>query len=306
VETLFTIAWNTQRFTKEDTGKAIVLLQEAIRLEPSYAQAWVELAETYRVRVDNGWTRLSEEDGYAQVRSAADRALQFDPKVPGAHAILGQMLVWADYDWAGAQAQFALEPDSPGTQVQMAQIAVAFGRLDESIDRLRQALQRDPLSNEAYYSLAIRLIDAGRADQAESQLRRLLEILPLAARIHQGLGLTFLARGRYPEALEEMQRETDDGWRKTVLPLAYWAMGRRAEADAALETLKAQYADAAAYQVAEAYAYRGEKDLAFAWLDRAYRQRDPGMFRVKTDLLFKDVRSDPRYKALLRKMNLPE
>jgi tetratricopeptide (TPR) repeat protein len=125
------------------------------------------------------------------------------------------------------------------------------------------------------------------------------------AKTHYGLGLTFLARGRYPEALEEIQHETDDGWRKAGLPLAYWALAERAEADAALETFKTQYAYAGAYQVGEIYAYRGGKDLAFAWLDRAYRRRDSAMSRLKTDLLFKDLRRDSRYKTLLREMNLP-
>jgi adenylate cyclase len=294
-----------ERFTKEDTGRAIELSQEAIRLEPSYAQAWVELAETYLVGDDNGWLRVSQEEGYAQVRFAANRALQLDPKVPKAHGILGQMLAWADYDWAGAQAQFALDPDSPATQIQMAEVAVAYGRREESINLLRKAVLSDPLSTDANYRMAIHLIDAGRAEQAESQLNKLLEIRPRAARIHYGLCLTFLARGRYLEALNEMLQEPDDGWRTVGLPLAYWAAGRGAEADAALETLKAQYAYIAAFQIAEIYAYRGAKDLAFTWLDRAYRQRDSGMSRLKTDLLFKDLRSDPRYKELLRKMNLP-
>jgi TolB-like protein/cytochrome c-type biogenesis protein CcmH/NrfG len=295
-----------ERFTKEDTGKAIMLLQEAIRLDPGYAQAWVELAETYLVGLDNSWTGVSEQAGYAQVRSAAERALQLDPNVPRAHGILGGILVWADYNWAGAQAQYALDPYSPATQVQLAEIAVAMGRLDDSIDLLRQVLLRDPLSTEANYSLAVRLLDAGRAAEAESQLRKLLEIRPLAARTHYGLALTFLARGRYPEAFEEMQHETDYAWRTAGLPLAYWAVGRRAEADAALETVKEQYADTGSFQIAESYAYRGDKGLAFAWLDRAYRLRDPGLFRLKTDFLFKHLRSDPRYKGLLRKMNLSE
>ena len=103
-----------------------------------------------------------------------------------------------------------------------------------------------------------------------------------------------------------MQHETDYAWRTAGLPLAYWAVRRRAEAEAALETLKEEYANTGSFQIAETYAYRGDKDLAFTWLDRAYRLRDPGLFRLKTDLLFKRLRSDPRYKALLAKMNLPE
>ena len=294
-----------ERFTKEDTDKAITLLQESIRLDPNYALAWAELADAKFVRLKEGWAGVSEQVGYAEVQSAIERALQLDPHLSRAHGIRGEIFFLRDFDWARAQAEFALDPDSPATQQQMAQIAATFGHLEESIEQLRRALLRDPLSTEAHWSLARELLHAGRAQEADVQLHKLLEIHPLGARTHYGLGLTLIARKRYPEALEQMQRETDDGWRKAGLPLAYWALGRRTEADAALETVKAEYADVGAFQIAEIYAYRGETDLALAWLDRAYRQRDPGMSWVTTDPFLQDLRADPRYRTLLAKLKLP-
>ncbi len=294
-----------ERFTKEDTEKAIALLQEAIRLDPDYAQAWVELADAQFAQLKEGWTGLSEEAAYARVQASIEQALRLEPKLPRAHGIRGEILMERDFDWTGAQAEFALDPDSTSTEERAARITATFGQLEGSIAQLRRILLRDPLSTETHWSLALRLLDAGRAQEAEAQLRKLLEIHPLAARTHYGLGLTFIARGQPAEALEAMERETDDGWRKCGLPLAYWALGRRAEADSSLETLKTQYGHAGAYQIAEVYAYRGETNLAFEWLDRAFRQRDPGLSWVNADFLFRDLRSDPRYRALLVRLKVP-
>jgi tetratricopeptide (TPR) repeat protein len=295
-----------ERFTKQDNDKAIALLQEAIRLDPGYAPAWAELAEANFVRLKEAWTGTSEQAGYAEVQSALEHALQLDPKLPRAHVIRGEILMLRDFDWTGAQAEFALDPDSSSTQRLTADIAVAFGRLEEANAQLRRSLLQDPLSADSHWFLAVNLLNAGHAQEAEAQLRKLLEIHPLAARTHYGLALTFIARARNAEALEAVQGETDDGWRTAGLPLAYWAVGRRAEADDALEAMKKQYGDAGAYQVAEIYAFRGETDLALAWLERAYRQRDPGMVWVTTDRLLTNLRTDPRYRALLAKLKLPQ
>jgi adenylate cyclase len=295
-----------ERFTKEDDDRAVALLQEAIRLDPDYAQAWVELAQTQLAQLREAWTGVSEEEGYARVQTSVEQALRLDPKLPRAHGIRGEILMERDFDWTGAQAEFALDPDSTETQERAARVTHISGQLEESIAQLRHTLLRDPLSTETHWSLGMDLLHAGRAEEAEAELRKLLELHPLAARTHYGLGLTLIARGRHAEALEAMEREPDDGWRKCGLPLAYWALGRRAEADAALETVKAQYAQAGAYQIAEIYAYRGDANLAFEWLDRAYRQRDPGMSWVTTDHFFRDLRSDPRYLALLARLKLPQ
>ena len=103
-----------------------------------------------------------------------------------------------------------------------------------------------------------------------------------------------------------MQQETDDIWRLTGLPLAFHALGRRRESDAALAALKEKYGDVAAFQIAEVHAYRGEADLAFEWLARAYAQRDGGLVDIKGDRFLRKLSADARYKAFLRKMKLPE
>ncbi len=103
-----------------------------------------------------------------------------------------------------------------------------------------------------------------------------------------------------------MQLETDESWQLSGLPLAFHALGRRSESDAVLAALKSRYGGEMAYQIAEVHAFRGEADLAFAWLERAYAQRDGGVTEIKYDRLMRGLVGDPRYKVFLRKLKLPE
>ena len=120
------------------------------------------------------------------------------------------------------------------------------------------------------------------------------------------LGQALLLQGKTDAALQEMQQETEEIWRLSGLPLAFHALGRRSESDAALAALKDKYAENWAYQIAEVHAFRGEADLAFEWLERAYKQRDGGVAEIKGDRLMRGLVGDPRYKAFLRKLKLPE
>ena len=119
------------------------------------------------------------------------------------------------------------------------------------------------------------------------------------------LGLALLLQGKAEAALHEIRQEPDEGWRLAALPLAFHALGRRSESDAALATLKDKHAGDSAYQIAGVHAFRGEADLAFEWLERAYAQRDPGLTEIQGDRLMRGLVDDPRYKALLRKLKLP-
>ena len=120
------------------------------------------------------------------------------------------------------------------------------------------------------------------------------------------LGLALLLQGKTDDALQEMEQETEENWRLSALPLAFHALGRRSESDAALAALKSKHGGEMAYQIAEVHAFRGEADLAFEWLERAYDQRDGGLTDIKGDRLVRGLAGDPRYKALLRKLKLPE
>jgi len=119
------------------------------------------------------------------------------------------------------------------------------------------------------------------------------------------LGLIYLAQAHPQEALAEMEREPELLWRLQGLALAYHALGQERESDAALAEFIAKFQAEAAFQIAEVYAFRGEADRAFEWLERAYAQRDGGLTQIKGDPLLKNLERDPRYTAFLRTMRLP-
>ena len=145
-----------------------------------------------------------------------------------------------------------------------------------------------------------------RDTEAEAAYRKALELHPDGAFRHVTLGVALLLQGKADAALQEMEQEPDEIGRLAGLPLAFHALGRRRESDAALAALTEKYADVAAFQIAEVHAFRGEADLAFEWLERAYDQRDGGVSEIKGSRLMRGLAGDPRYKAFLRKLKLPE
>ena len=143
--------------------------------------------------------------------------------------------------------------------------------------------------------------------EAEAAFRKALRALdPGGARLHLAIGWALLFQGKTEAALREMQQEKEEVWPCLGLPFVYHALGRRSESEAALAAFKSKYGGEWAYQIAEVHAFRGEADLAFEWLERAYDQRDGGVVDIKSDRFFRTLIDDPRYKALLRKLKLPE
>ena len=146
---------------------------------------------------------------------------------------------------------------------------------------------------------------AGRDQEALLALQKALAANSNVEGVHAGIGQILLATGHLQEALNEMKKEPSDWQRLTAEALAYYALRRRQDSNAALSKLIATHATDSPYQIAEVYAYRGEATKAFAWLDTAYQKRDPGLNQLKVDPLLTGLRSDSRYTTLLRKMRLP-
>jgi tetratricopeptide (TPR) repeat protein len=146
----------------------------------------------------------------------------------------------------------------------------------------------------------------GRFAEAERAMRRVLDISPTYGSAHHDLAVILLMEGRPQDALSEIQKETPVSGRAAGLVLVYQALHRNKEADAELTQLEGEHAADMAMWIAEAHAFRGQKDQAFTWLDRAYAQKDIWLWTIKGDPLLKNLQAEPRYKAFLRKMNLPE
>jgi predicted Zn-dependent protease len=146
----------------------------------------------------------------------------------------------------------------------------------------------------------------GHLPEAEAAMRRALDIRPTMGGGHFVLGLVMLARGDRDAALLEMQRETTDFSQQAGLAIVYSALGRKADSDAALARMLKEQADGNAFEIAEVYAFRGQSDEAMHWLERAYAQKDAALDFLKVEFPQKSLAADSRFKAFLRKMNLPE
>jgi serine/threonine protein kinase/Flp pilus assembly protein TadD len=295
------------RFGKSDTEKAIVYYQKALALDPNYVLAWVKVADAYMNLADNGWSPIAKAN--EQARKALRNAIRIDPDSSIAHRDLGYFYEGYDWDWIQAEDEYeraiALNPGDNRARISRAGLnEFRFAQFDEAITLLQQALLRDPLDTRSLNSLGWTLFYAGRLEESAAASRKLLELNPSYASAGTRLAFALLAMGRKAEALDAANKEPDEAWRLSVLPIVHWAMGRRAESDQTLRQLEQKFAEGSAYNVAQMYAYRGEPEPAFRWLERAYQQRDGGMVALKIDPLLRSLRTDPRYRALLVKMKL--
>lgn len=290
--------------TREDLEKAVSYFEQAVKLDSTYAGAWVGLGSTYAYQAGLGY--IPPEDGYAQARAAVERALVQDENLAYAYAVKGWIQMSHDWDWTGADASFhkALSLEPGRGLLEAAQLAVALGRSKQALDFARRAVQRDPISAQALTTLALAAWYGGRLDEAVAAYRKILELIPEYPAIHGLLGLIHLTRSNLREALAELEQAKDPYWRLPGLAMVYHSLGKKMEADAVLAAFIEKYQDGAAYNIAQVYAFRGEADLAFQWLDKAYAQHDGGLFLVKVDPFLKNLKRDPRYAAFLKKMRL--
>jgi eukaryotic-like serine/threonine-protein kinase len=294
------------RRTSEDLQRAIGYYERALQIDPRYALAWVGLADVHSAQADLGAAPVDA--AYAKARDEVDKALSLEPDLAAAHAALGWIRVSHDWDWAGADSAYKraleLEPGNASVIRRAAALAGTLGRIDEAISLDKRGITLDPLSVSAESNLGMHELYAGRLDEAAAAFRKALELNPDFGSAHAFLGRVELRLGHAAAALQEMEREKDPFWRLYGLALAYHAMGERAEADSALRELVEKDQNDAAFQIAEVCAARGEVDKAFAWLDRAYVQRDGGFNEMKGDPLLGSLERDPRYAALLKKLHL--
>lgn len=293
---------------KEDLEKSVAYCQKAIELDPAYAQAWIGLADAYVIQAFSGF--LPYDEGFQKAHDAVQQAMKINPNLADAYLTLGWIRINYDWDWAGADAALRrareLNPNSARNPGLFSFLAFVQGRFDESIELRLEASRVDPLNVENFKELGLSYYYAGRFDEAGSAFKKALELNPSFPRAHAFLGRVYLLQYHPEAALKEMEQEPSSFFRPYGLALAYWALGRKPDADAILQQLGQDYAKVGAFQLAEIYAFRAEPDPAFHWLEAAYKQRDTGLTHIKGDPLLKNLEHDPRYAAFLKKMNLAD
>jgi tetratricopeptide (TPR) repeat protein len=213
-------------------------------------------------------------------------------------------------DWSGAQADVAkaltLDSGSSAVQIGYGDLLASLGRLPEAIAAQRKGVELDPLSSGAWNFLGVYLTAYRELAAARKPLMRALEISPDSEFALANLVVLDLLSGQAPEALAAARQIHSSVWGLYALALSEHSLGHAAESERALRALISDYSQTAAYQIAEAYAWRGEKSRAFEWLERAYRQHDNGLGTLKYSPLLDDLGSDLRFAELLRKTHLPQ
>jgi TolB-like protein len=294
-----------QRRNLEDYRKAVSHYDEAIRRDSDYALAYAERSES--------WTLIGDLTGegktaWPKARTDAEKAVAIAPALAEAHAALGWARFFTEWKFDDGLRELKrakeLSPANPTANDLLARVIVYLGKLDEAEKQARYAVELDPLSVPAQFNLARVLWLEGKLDEANATARKVAELQPSAASSRRWQVLIAVQRGDSETALREAQLEPDESYRRFELAVAQYARGDRTAADAALADLIA-HDQGLDYQVAQVYAVRGERDKAFEWLQIAFDNHDTGMLALLVDPLLHALRDDPRYKALVAKMNFP-
>src|SRR5438270_2416389 len=291
--------------TQKETDQARAAFERAVQLDPKFALAWAGLAQTHvwdcNYATEGGQKGFN--DHLTAARNSVERALALEPDLPDALFPKATIETNFDYDWKGAaetlRKALALTPQDPALLMWAGNLAAARGEMKQSLEFNRRAVALDPVNAQAREFLASALSVTGKQEEARAEYARAIELNPSAPNSHAGVGLTYLLEGKFEEAAVAAQKDAADWARLLIVSCARWAQKRVPESDAALAELIANTSETGAYQIAEAYGYRNDKDHAFEWLERARRQRDAGLPGLPPDTLLPNLHDDPRWNAFL-------
>jgi TolB-like protein/Tfp pilus assembly protein PilF len=288
----------------EGYAKSDALLRQVLDIDPTYVPAWTGLAANLNNEISLG--TYTQQEGEKLAREAAERALAIDPDYASAYARLGWIAMGDDdLPTAAKHLQHGLQlaPTSLDVLKDSAVLLGNLGRLNEALILDAAIVRRDPVNPTSVFNLGIDQRWAGRLDEAIDSFRTVLSLRPGWAEGHYELGVALLQKGDGAAALAEMEQETAESYRLQGLAMAYHAVGRKAESDAALAAYIAKYEKEGPTSVAMIHAFRGEADKVFEWLEKGIAYGDgSGLGETALESLYDPVRSDPRWLPLLRRI----
>jgi TolB-like protein/DNA-binding winged helix-turn-helix (wHTH) protein/Tfp pilus assembly protein PilF len=290
--------------------------EEALRKDPNFSSAYSGLAETYICLVFFGKGQITAADGYRSARNAVQKALELDPNNGEAYDALGELNWDADLDWNAAERSFdkaiALAPSFSCAHEDRAMLMALMGRRDEALTELEKSKQIDPGPDSVGVESAVYLQLRDWEHLREWSLVRLASD-PNRSDVHSDLGTAYEGTGKLPEAIAEYEKavELSNGDLGPVASLghAYAAIGRRADAEKILRDIeqKSKSGKASPYLAATIYAGLGQKDKAFELIEKAYREKSLDVaWALGSDLRTDNLRSDPRFQNLLRRVGLSQ
>ncbi|OGC79824.1 MAG: hypothetical protein A2W07_06560, partial [candidate division Zixibacteria bacterium RBG_16_43_9] len=299
-----------RKVMEDDIRKAIEHFNLAINKEPDYALAYAGLAYAYMLLAF--YAQVSAKEAYPKAKQAALKAIELDDQLAEAHESLGTVSAYLEWNWESGEREFKraieLNPGYPWGHFHLGNILLYQARFDEAITKIQNGLDLDPLNLAFNRNLGEAYFRAGRLENAIETLQRTIEMDPTFPVTHLYLGYAYIQKSMCEEALAEVEKEKT--LPKPILDpqigIVYARMGRREEA---LQILR-KYMESSTKEFISPYGLAllcfalEENDIGFQWLEKAYEEHDMWMFQIKIDFLMDSVRTDPRFKALLKKMGL--
>jgi len=299
-----------RKLTEDSIPKAIEYFNQAIEKDPDNALAFAGLAYSYMVLT--WYTPISPQEAYPKAKKAALKALELDDQLAEAYESLAGVSGYLEWNWEIAKREIKrvieLKPGYAWAYFHLSNFLSCQARFDDAIKALQKALELDPLNVTFNRNLGENYFRAGQLEKAIETLQRTVEMDPTFPFTHLFLAYIYMQKSMYEEALAEMKKETN--LPKAILDpqigIVYAHMGRREEA---LQILN-KYMELSTQEFISPYGLAllcfvlREKELGFQWLDKAYEERDVWTVYIKIDFLLDSVRTDQRFKALLKKMNL--
>lgn len=296
--------------TSPETQKAFSYFQQAIAVDPSYALAYVGLADAH---ISSLAASLPSSEVFPQARAAAQKAIEIDDTLAAAQAQLGFIMFWYDWDWSAAENKIKraleLDPDEADTHLFYAHLLSNTGRHAEALAEAKRARELDPLNLRINALEAQFLIHAGRTDEALTRLQETLEMDSNYFLAHLYTSSAYIEKGMYSEAVSEARRARElSGARSThsdaFLGYSLAKSGKKAEARLVLDGLLKSPAEryVSPYHIALIYNGLGKHEEALNWLERAYVERSTGMVFLKVEPKWNNLRSDPRFQDLMRRV----
>ncbi len=304
--------WNKM---PQDVDRGIQSFQQAIEKDPNYALAYTGLADYYLSLGSWEVGAMAPAEAGPKARAAARKALEIDDQLAEAHTSMGYALLNFDWDWAGAERELRrsleLDPRDSNAQHRYSHYCMAVGRVDESLAASQRALELDPLNLIISGHLGWHYVWARQPDQAIEQVRKTLELDPNFFYGHLLLGWADEQKGMYQEAIAAEEKASEVSGRNALslasLGHAYAVGGKRAQALQVIEELKerSRQSYVGAYEIAVIYVGLGDKDQAFAWLEKACQERSAWLVYLTREPRLDPLRPDPRFRELVRRVGVP-
>ena len=296
-----------QQRTSQGLENAVNHLLRSIEIDSGYAPAWVTLASAY---INQGHTGQRDySDAYELATKAIDEALRLNPDLPFAHSARAWIAFNFERDYAKSARHFriarTLFPNSDVILANSSALLTHLGRVDESLRLLSRSIALQPADSVAYEMRALRFMRLGRLEEAEADIDKAIQLSPGSGSHYGNRALLRLLQNRPQEAIADAEKADHESLRLAILAMANNDLGFQEASDEAFGALLAEHADDDAYNIAMAFAWRGESDKAFDWLDRAI-SHGQSVYGIKTDPFFQGLTGDPRWDSILERLGLTD